>query len=538
MSSTITLRPTATAQIGVWAVVGAANAHTALSDNSDSSYVQAIPTCRLPVDVMAVAFSVPSIPTGSQIYSVGVRRRIQCVVGFQLQCCHWFRCRGPLAAITAIVFAIVRFFFGSWCPIRPIVAWVEEDLPVYMANPNGGPWTLSDFNTLVYEFGKIDRFGIPLRVSEVYLDVVYEQQSAVTVTAPTGTVTNTCRPTVTWTYASADSNPQAAYQVAVYSSAQASAVGFQPFVTTPTCSTGGYILGEDQQWTLSADIVNGVWFAYVQVKANWGGTGDFPSGVASGSWTQGVSGAPIANFTAATYDSTLNRVRLDFQPGAGSPSTDFYSVQVSQDGQIWNPVRGALLLAATGGPQTVYDYEAPIEIVSQYRILAYRFISGLPFPASDYSTIRSVAVTGDGNGNFWLKDPLNPLLNTPFPIEYVGDTVTRRRVQATYEPVSGEGFVQKIVVNGPQYGIEGSFNLIFHYNQPGDWFAAFETLDATKHTLLLQYPTGKQIYLLFGPGASGSDETYTWDSASINSKVKYRKVTVSYTEVDKPPITS
>jgi hypothetical protein len=537
MSTTITLRPVATGQAGVWSVVGAASAWQALSDNSDSTYVQAVPTCRLPVDVMAVSFGTPSVPAGAQIYSVGVRRRIQTVVGYRIQCCHWFRCNGPLAAITAIIFGIIRFFFGSWCPVQPITAWVEEDLPATTTDPNGNAWTLNSFATLYYEFGKIDQTGTPLRVSEAYLDVVYDQQSTVTVTAPTGTITTTCRPTVQWVYASPDSNPQSAYQVAIYTAAQVGAVGFAPFVSTPEQSTGGWILGEDQQWTLASDIVNGTWYAYVQVQQAWGGAASFVSGVASGSWTQSIAGAPVATLLDATYDPTNYWVKLDFQPGGSSPTTFAYAVQVSRDlGQTWGPVRGGLFLAATGGVQTVYDLEAPIGLVSQYRVLAYGMTGSLYFAASGYSSVLSVTRTG--TGDFILSDPLNPLLTTVFPIAYQGDAVTRRRVQGTFEPISGGLTVNKIVVNGPQYGLEGTFQVIFHKNQPADYYAAFLALDGSGHTLRLDYPTGEYHYILFGPGAVGSDESYTWEMDFNASKVKYRKMTISYTEVDSPAITS
>jgi hypothetical protein len=486
---------------------------------------------------MAVTFPAPSIPSGAQIYSVGVRRRIQAVVGYRIQCCHWFRCQGPLAAITAIIYALVRFFFGSWCPVQPVVAWVEEDLPATTSDPNGNPWSLTSFATLAYEFGKIDSLGIPLRVSEVYLDIVYEQQSTVTVTAPTGTITNTCRPTVTWTYASLDSNPQAAYQVAVYTSAQVAASGFQPFVSTPQQSSGGWILGEDQQWTLASDIVNGTWYAYVQVMQAWGGAGNFPSGIASGSWTQSIAGAPVATLLDAIYDPVNHWVKLDFQPGGSTPTTYAYAVQCSRDsGQTWGPVRGGLLLTATGGVQTVYDLEAPIGVTSQYRVLAYGQTGSLLFPASGYSTVLSA--TPLSTGDFILLDPLNPLLTTVFPITYQGDAVTRRRVQGTFEPISGDTFVQKIVVNGPQYGLEGTFTVIFHRQQPADYYAAFLALDGSGHTLLLKYPTGEYHYLLFGPGAVGSDESYTWEQDFNGTAVKYRKMTISYTEVAAPPITS
>jgi len=56
--------------------------------------------------------------------------------------------------------------------------------------------------------------------------------------------------------------------------------------------------------------------------------------------------------------------------------------------------------------------------------------------------------------------------------------------------------------------------------------------------LLIQYPTGKQHYISFGPGAIGSDAAYDWDLHLSGAKTKYRIMTISYTEVDAPIITS
>jgi len=539
--TTVTLRPNSTQQLGSWTVVGAANAHTALSDNTDTTYVQLVPRCRTNDQVLRVGFPAPTPPAGAQIFSVAVRRRVQTVVppAPQPQCSHWFRCNSPslVGLVTTLVVDLLRFFFWSRCPQQPTSVWIEETLPAQLTDPNGNPWTVAgSFSPFYYDLGRDDTNANPLRISEVYIDVTYIQQSTITVTAPTGTITATCRPTATWTYASPDSLPQAASQVAVYTAAQVAAGGFQAFVTPPL-QQSGWVLGESLQWTLAADLVNGSYYAYVQVSQQWTGPGSFVSGVASTNWTQSISGAPVAVLQTAAFDATYNRVQLVMLPSSSSPTTYAYAVQVSRDlGATWGPVRGGLLIAATGmTPLTLYDHEAPLNQASQYRVLSYGQTGSLLFPASAFSSTLSVTPFSEGH---WLKDPLNPLLNSPLPVLYLGDTVVQKKVQGTFEPLSGGAFAQKIVVNGPMYGIEGTLNLIFHHKQAGDLFAAFQALESSRHILLLQSPTGEQHYIALGPGASGSDKTWMWDIIPGTNQVKYRKLTVSYTETAAPPITT
>src|SRR5262249_3574755 len=152
--------------------------------------------------------------------------------------------------------------------------------------PGGAPWTVATLTGFAYDLGRGDTSTTsPLRVSEVYLDITYQQLSSVTVTGPTGTIPDT-QPTVKWVYASPDSQPQEAYQVAVYTLAQTLAVGFTPFTSTPVDGTGGYVLGADQQWTMTADLTDGQYVAYVQAQSTWPGPGSFYTGVASTSWTR------------------------------------------------------------------------------------------------------------------------------------------------------------------------------------------------------------------------------------------------------------
>lgn len=538
MSTQIVEGPNATSQLGSWTVVGAATAHAALTDGLDTTYVQLITRCRLDAQVLVLGFPTPTLPTGAQIVSVGVTARVQSVIypAPQPRCVHRFRCNRSLNLLQSLAALIEFLVFGHTCPQDPVTAtWHDVTLQTFPVNPQGNPWQLSDFATFFYDIGRDDDGGNPLRYSAVSLVITYSQQSVINVTAPTGTVTTTCRPTVIWTYANPDADPQQKFNVAIYTAAQVAAFGFVPFVSAPT-QTSGWTNGTDLQWTLNADIVNGSYSAYVQVESVWPGTGEFSSGIDSITWTQSITAAPTAVLNYATYDPTFNRVKLSFQPSSSSPVTTFYRVDSSSDfGLTWDVVRTGLLTPANGmTPVIIYDYEAELNQTSRYRVLAYGTPGSLIQPAAAFSnTIDVVPVCSQ----VWLKDPLDPILNTPIRIATVGDAVTRQKAQGVYPVLSDGTSAFKVVVNGPQYGVEGTLQLQFF---PGvaDFWDQFQALDATGHALLLQLPTGEQHYIMFGPGAVGVDMVSRYDIGLISNTRRYTFTTVSYTEVAKPAVTS
>lgn len=541
--STVTLRPNSTVQQGSWTVVGAANAHTALSDNVDTSYVQLTPRCRTETVRLKVGVPAPSLPAGARIFSVGVRARVQMVVtpAPQPKCLCWFECSRPQNIITTIVQFVVFLLIWLLCPRHPTTAsWTTVQLEYRTSDPDGNPWTVDSFTNFRVNLGRDDINANPLRISEIYVDVNYSQQSTLSVTAPTGTVTDTSRPTVKWSYASPQSDPQEQYQVAIYTAAQVAAGGFAPFVTTPVNGTNGFILGEESQWTAGVELVNGSYSAYVQTRQAWAGLGTFEGPIASTTWTQSINGAPAAVLQSATFDSTNNRVVLVFLPSSSSPVTTSFQLQRSDDlGATWGYVRGYVQVPASGmTPITAYDYEAAFNRQARYRVLAFGTVAGVAVPSTQYSNILSVTPTAQSGSWIWLKDPFNPLLNSLLPVKYLGDTRVRKRVQGVFEPIAGSLATQKVIVSGPVYGEEGTLELIFKAKDPVDYWARFLALDESGHTLLLQWPNGDQMYVRFGPGANGSDMQWQWDIHPDLGTVRYRMVTVAYTETDKPAITS
>jgi len=452
----LTLRPNVTSQLGTVATLtGAATASAALADNVDTSYITLASRCRLDSQVVRVGFATPSIPAGAKVYSVGLRRRILSVVAAPTVdvpvCHHWFRSSTGAILVAGQVPEILRDFFNSPCPTSPTVAtWLEEAIVTSTTAPGGQAWDpATNLSGFTYDIGRgDDSVTSTLSVSAVYLDITYQQASSITVTGPTGSSTST-QPTVTWTYASPDSQPQQAYQVAIYTAAQVAALGFVPFVTPPLQGSG-VLLGENLQWTLTSDLTDGTYSAYVQAKSRWAGSGDFNTGISSITWTRAATPAsppPAAVLLSAVVDSANNRVAVTFAPGGSSPATTAFTVQASRDnGVTWlapdgTPSIPSLTYVPANGmtPVVGYDYVAPLNITSLYRVVAY---SQAPLVAAlAPSNVLSATPRDDRH---WLKSPSNPLLNTVLPVAApktsdAGIKIVKRRMQGTFQPVGGAG---------------------------------------------------------------------------------------------------
>ena len=560
----LTVRPNSTSQMGLPTntVVGAASANAALADSSDTSYVQLTALARLDSEVIRVGFPTPSLPAGAKVLSVGLRRRIQTVVitdpiNQPPPVTHtWLRCLLGLIEVVGQAQQPKKSIVSRSCPTSTVTSqWVEEDLGS-VPPPGGAVWDpATTLSNVTLDIGR-DTAVQTLRVSAVYLDVTYQQQSAVTATGPTGSSTAT-RPTVTWNYSSPDSQPQQGYRVAVYTAAQIAQGGFTPFVTTPIQASNwtpgttwspisGWLLGEDLQWTLTGDLTDGVYTAYVQSQSRWSGGGDFPTAVASTSWTRAAAVSPPpqqvppppAVLDSATFDAANQRVTLTFKPGGASPATTAFTVQASRDNAVtWVNIPSLTYLSADGmNPVVAYDYVAPLNITSQYRVVSY---TGTPLVAATApSNVRSATPTGDQH---LLKHPTNPLLNTVLPVAAPkpgdGIKITERQVQGIFQPVGGAGAtVLPIRVSGPNSGLEYELEALFIRGEPSfNYYQPVVQLQRSGSVLLWQKPDGDQLWVALGPGVSGRDTEETYDAVPGDPrKVAWRRRKLTMTEQDPP----
>jgi len=567
--TTLTLRPISTPQLGSGTVVGAATAHAATADSSDATYVQQASRIRLDSQVTRVGFATPTIPAGAKVLSVSIRDRVQSVVsGFPAPVCHhWLRSSTGAIVVAGEVPDIFKLFFNSTVPTTSTTTWVDRTVGTFTTGPGGQAWNVTNPTTglpgnltgLTYDMGRGDDFASSLRYSAVYLDIVYQAASTVVVTAPTGSSAATT-PTVTWTYSSADSQPQQAYRVAIYTAAQVATPGFTAFTTTPIQAsaltpgtawtpTSGWVLGETLSWTLPSAITDGNYAAYVQATSRWAGSGDFPTGTASTTWTRAATPSnppPAAVLSAATFDAANNRVALTFAPSGSSPTTLAYTVEASRNGGVkWDPIPRLTRIPASGmTPITDYDNVANLNVTSQYRVIA---LNGSPLVAA--LSPSNVLSATPRDTRHWLKHPGNPLLNTPLPVQAprtsdTGIKITKRRMMATFQLIGGAGTeVLPFTVYGPTYGDEYELELIFGPGNNGMTGAdelnylwpAVDQLDRAGTTLLFQKPDGDQLWVASGPGASGTDTQENYNSSSGNpTRVQWRRRKLVLTETTAP----
>lgn len=531
-----------------WTYYGAGSAEAALSDGLDTSWAQTTSRSLLDLEVLRLSFTIPTLPAGAKIYSIGARRRTRSVpAGSNRPVCeHWFRSAVPaVAGSTSSAAAVYKYQFISLGPIselpttgtQPATTFVDETIATFTTGPDGSAWDpATNLVSFSYDMGRSDSYGTMLQIADVRLDIAYQLQSTVTITGPV-TPTAGTRPAITWVYISPDSQPQQAYRAALYTQAQTLLPGFVPWATPPIQGTNGYLLGDDAQWVPTSDLADDVYVAYVQARSKWGGPGDFPTETASYTFTRTASTGgggtypPNATLSSAIFSEADNRVALTMVPSSSSPVTTSFTVFASRDGgTTFKPIPSLTYIPANGMfPVTVYDNVAPINVTSRYKVLAYGPTSNAPVAASGFSSTASVSTSGS---LWWLKDPRNPLANTPIFVLAEGNKIMRRRVQGTFEVLSGSGSAKAVVVNGPVYGESGTLMLGFRWDEP-DYFTAWDALDRSGHVLLLQKSTGEQLYVTLGPGAQGEETAWEYQSVDATT-IQWRKAKVSYTEVAEP----
>lgn len=316
----VTLAPDSTSS-NTGTVIGAASAHAALADSSDSTYV---------------------------VYG-GVQESVLGVADLSL----------PSGGVVKSVAAVVRCKSGYWSNLRTLLG--------IGSTPEAGTfvnWTTFVDVTPAQTSGvvsdaDVDAATVKVRsvggeddlfVSKLYLSVVYVVEPVSTITAPTGTLTTANRPSIAWTNSlDADGGAQAYYLVRLYDATTHGAFGsVDPDMTTPYTESG-VVAGAGLSWTPGDPLPNDAYRAYVAVAQvvngvpHWSAwdsqdfTIDIPGPGVAGSL--GEPGTPDTTTLTATGDSTNARVALEISEGA-SGDGDYFEVEYSDDaGSTWETLR-------------------------------------------------------------------------------------------------------------------------------------------------------------------------------------------------------
>jgi len=313
----------------------------------------------------------------------------------------------------------------------------------------------------------------------------------VTVTAPTGTITNTTTPTVTWTDTlDTDGGAQTRYDVKIFSSAQYTAGGFDPSTSASTAASG-IVSAADTSWVDTVALPNATYRAYVRVAQTVNGA------LLWSAWAFGgfvVSVTPPAVPTLAVTAQNINgRIQAVITTGGGATTTDRVELQRSVDGgTTWLPVRNTELDDGTitypAAPVTILDYEAPNGTVTSYRARALHNYSGV-YAASAWSTTQTATFTAT---DYWIKHPNVPALNMKLPggtaaamVSY--PDVQRAARQTAFQPL---GATLPVVVADTRAGATGT--IVVQLRTTAEKTALDALLDRVA-TLLVQGPSSHGI---------------------------------------------
>lgn len=235
---------------------GSATAHAALSDSNDSTHVN---IASAGDSTFEIGFETFSLPAGAVVQSVEIQFRY-----FGVSFDEGMNIYLKNGTSTLDSWLDIDTYEGSgW---RQYDDGYSDDAPlIYTGSVNQ-----SIIDALRARFVSLDNKTI----SKVWLDVIYaERPSAPTVTAPTGTITTTRKPTASWTFnAGSGGGGQTKMQVKIFSAAQYGAGGFNPETSASTTSSGT-VTTSSKSWTPSVNLANGTTYrAYVKTAATTNGT--------------------------------------------------------------------------------------------------------------------------------------------------------------------------------------------------------------------------------------------------------------------------
>ena len=301
---------------------GSGSVHAALADNSDSTFITR--TSNTVPAFYEGEFGTTTLAATEQVLSVNLRARIAVGTAGNAQF--------SLGVITDRNGRTV--YYSVPITKQNTLALSTVDFALSMTSaPNGAAWTQTLIDNLVFKFtdnatATADKTG----VYEVYADVVTTAQPIATVTAPSGTITNTSFPSVVWTYADTDGDPQSAYEVKIFDSTTYGGASFSPDTSTPSVETG-IVASSNNGQTLEADLANSTTYrAYVRVAQLANGSNYF-SAWSFSTFSLAVD-APANPTVSAFYEADTGSVAITVFGRTNVLSTNQASLETNGDGWV------------------------------------------------------------------------------------------------------------------------------------------------------------------------------------------------------------
>ncbi len=312
---------------------GSGSVHAALSDNSDSTYITRTST-TVPASY-EMEIGTTTLAATERVVTVNLRARLTVGTAGLVQL--------SLGVITDRNGRTVSYSVPVTKQNTLALSTVDFALNL-TSSPTGEAWSQTSIDNLVVKFlDNAETSGDRSSLYEVYVDVVTTAQPTVTVTAPSGTVTDTTFPSITWTYADTDGDPQSAYEIKVFDSTTYSATGFSPDTSTATVDTG-VVASTNDGATLEGDLADGTTYrAYVKVAQLVNGQNYF-SDWAYSQFTIDVD-APATPLITAFYDSTMGAITLTVLGRTNALSANQASLETNTTG--WTAVTNCAIARST-----------------------------------------------------------------------------------------------------------------------------------------------------------------------------------------------
>jgi hypothetical protein len=301
---------------------GSASVHAALADNSDSTFITRTST-TVPASYEA-EFGTQTLSATERVAFVNLRARATIGTTGSIEL--------SLGVITDRNGRTVSYSVPFSKANTLALTTLDTALKLTTA-PNGEAWSQTLIDNLVVKFtDNATASGNRAGLYELFIDVVTTTQPTVSVTAPTGTITGTTFPSVTWTYADADGDPQNAYEIKVFDSTTYSAGSFSIDTSTPSIQTG-IVTSSNNGQTLEADLADATTYrAYVRVAQLVNGSNYF-SEWAYSQFTIDVD-APATPLISAFYDTDEGAVTLTVFGRTNSLSPNQSSLETNTDGWV------------------------------------------------------------------------------------------------------------------------------------------------------------------------------------------------------------
>jgi hypothetical protein len=309
------------------------------------------------------------------------------------------------------------------------------------------------------------------------------------VTAPSGAITTTNKPLVTWTYTDPEGiAAQMRYEVAIWKRPGASWTGFDPDTTTLVPAFHVEAAGQDTSAQDTAILDNGgVYRAYVRTAH---AVKDQPPYI-YGAWNFedfniNLTPPPAPTLTETfDYDHAVSLIVTPDPPASGQPSVELMEVQRSLDGGVtWAPFRYGTLALSNAFPWNagaifaLTDPEVPFGVTLQYRAFEIDTTAGTPV----YSAPSNIITTVKRPQSIWIKDPADSTNSQKFMSEASWLDRNKFVASSSYAPLGRE---MPVVVRGLTAGSSTQLHLLV---EGASLKEQLDVLLGVTHALYVQTP--------------------------------------------------